>query len=73
MMSALEIGICALAIANLALLITVAVAKSCEIEWKQIALRRSNIIESNETEIRDLKRHIDRLRDLTEVLLKKDE
>ena len=72
-MDALEIGVCALALANVALLVTVAVAKSCEIEWKQIALRRSNIIESNETEIRDLKRHVERLRELTEVLLKTDE
>lgn len=72
-MGVLEYTICFLSLANLALLITVAVAKSSELEWKQIALRRSNIIDSNETEIRDLKRHIERLKELTKILLKNNE
>jgi uncharacterized protein YlxW (UPF0749 family) len=72
-MGALEIGISALSLANVALLVTVAIAKSSESEWRQIARVRSESIEQYQREARELKNQIERLDEVVDVLRKTDE
>lgn len=64
----IEYANCALAFGNVAMLITVCIAMAGKAEWKEIAMRRTNIIEYNEREIRELKIQNERLNDLVDVL-----
>lgn len=68
----MEFAFVLLVASNVILLLSAAGAFVSRYDWKQIAMRKSNIIENYERDVRELQAKNDRLSNAVEALWRKD-